>query len=277
MAIITISRGTFSGGADLAKCVADRLGYACIAREVLVEAAEDYGADEGRLHKALVERPGLLERLTSDRAHYIALVQAALCKLVKNDNVVYHGHAGHLLLRGVPHVLRVRVIANPELRVRSAMYREGLTRTQAIEHVARMDKARAKWTRFLYHVDWQAPSLYDLVVNVDVSGVSSACRIVCAAAGVDEFRTTRESQRVMDDLALSTEVKARIVADESITSPGVDVAASDGLVSVSGTVGLPEEVVRIGEIARNTPGVREVTSTVRAETHWALAQGRYIR
>jgi cytidylate kinase len=277
MAIITISRGTFSGGEDLAKCIAERLGYGCIAREVLVEAAKDYGADEGRLHKALVERPGLLERLTSDRAHYIALVQAALCKLVKNDNVVYHGHAGHLLLRGVPHVLRVRVIANMELRVRSAMYREGFTRTQAIDHVDKMDKARAKWTKFLYRVDWQDPSLYDLIVNVDVSGVSSACRIVCTAAGLDEFRTTRESQRVMDDLALGTEVKARIVADETITSPGIDVTATDGLVTVSGTVGSSEEVDRIGEIVRNTPGVRGVRSTVRTETHWALAQGRYMR
>ena len=277
MAIITISRGTYSGGEDLAKCIADRLGYECIAREVLVEAARDYGADEGRLHKALLERPGLLERLTSERADYIALVQATLCKLVKNDNVVYHGHAGHLLLRGVPHVLRVRVIANMELRVRSAMYREGLTRSQAIEHVAKMDQARSKWTKFLYHVDWQDPSLYDLVVNVDVSGVSSACRIVCTAAGMDEFRTTRESQRVMDDLALSTEVKARIIADKSITSPGVDVTATDGVIITSGTVGSSEEISRISEIARTTPGVRGTRSTVEVETHWALAQGRYMR
>jgi len=277
MAIITISRGTYSGGEDLAKCVADRLGYGCIGREVLVEAAKDYGADEASLRKALIERPGLLERLTSERANYIALVRATLCKLVKNDNVVYHGHAGHLLLRGVPHVLRIRVIANMELRIRSAMYREGLTRIQAIEHVEKMDKARSKWTRFLYRVDWQDPSLYDVVVNVDAAGVSAACRIVCAAAGLDEYRTTPQSQRAMDDLALSAEVRARIIADEVITSPGVGVTATDGVVTVSGMVGSSEEMSRIGEIARTTPGVRDVRSTVGVETHWALAQGRYMR
>ena len=91
------------------------------------------------------------------------------------------------------------------------------------------------------------------------------------------FETTGESQRVMDDLALSTDVKARIIADKSITIPELDVTAAGGLVTVSGTVGTPEEVSKIGEIARNTPGVREVRSTVKAETHWAFMQGRYIR
>jgi hypothetical protein len=39
MPIITISRGTFSGGKDVAECLAGKLGYPCISREVIVEAA----------------------------------------------------------------------------------------------------------------------------------------------------------------------------------------------------------------------------------------------
>ena len=35
MSIVTISRGTFSGGKYLAECVAEQLGYECISREVL--------------------------------------------------------------------------------------------------------------------------------------------------------------------------------------------------------------------------------------------------
>ena len=46
MAIITISRGTFSGGQSLAEYVAGKLGYRCLAREVLIEAARQYGVDE---------------------------------------------------------------------------------------------------------------------------------------------------------------------------------------------------------------------------------------
>ena len=46
MAIITISRGTFSGGLQVAECVAEKLGYRCVSREVLVNAAKQYGVLE---------------------------------------------------------------------------------------------------------------------------------------------------------------------------------------------------------------------------------------
>jgi len=37
MSVITISRGTFSGGRWLAECVAGHLGYRCVNRDVIVE------------------------------------------------------------------------------------------------------------------------------------------------------------------------------------------------------------------------------------------------
>src|SRR5919197_611039 len=49
MSIITISRGSFSGGQALAERVAQRLGYSCLSREVLVEAAATYGVPESTL------------------------------------------------------------------------------------------------------------------------------------------------------------------------------------------------------------------------------------
>ena len=277
MAIITVSRGTFSGGEGLAKWVAEKLGYRCVAREVLTKAASEYGADEQRLYKALVEKPGLIERLTLDRTRYLALIQAALCKTVKNDNIIYHGHAGHLLLRGIPHVIRVRVIANMELRIRAAMHRQEMTRTQAIDYIHKVDEDRAKWTRFLYHVDWQDPALYDVVINLDHFSLSAACEVVCAASGLEEFRTTPESQRMMDDAVVSTEVRARIAADDSMADAQVEVTAHDGIVIVSGTVGSPEAIDKINDIVRQTSGARELKSNIRVQTHWAMIQGRYLR
>ena len=63
MAIITISRGTNSGGQSLAECVSKRLGYRCVSRELLVQAAKDYGVEEEMLSKALEGKPGILERM----------------------------------------------------------------------------------------------------------------------------------------------------------------------------------------------------------------------
>jgi cytidylate kinase len=111
MAIITISRGSLSGGRSLARCLGTNLGYKVVSREELVqESARRYGVDEKSLQKGLEEAPRFWDRFRVDRRIYVSVAQATLCHLVQSDNVVYHGHAGHLLLRGVGHVLRVRII-----------------------------------------------------------------------------------------------------------------------------------------------------------------------
>ncbi len=268
MSIVTVSRGTFSGGRNLAECVAEKLGYRCVAREVLTKAARQYGVDEEKIYKSLIEKPGFLERRTLERIHYTAYIQAALCSEVQGDNVVYHGHAGHLLLKGIPHVLRVRVIANMEQRIKAAMERQGLGREEAIEHIEHVDAGRAKWVKYLYGVDWSNPSLYDLVINLDHVSIASACDIVYASVALGEFETTPESQRMMDDLVISTEARARIARDGSIGDAEVELEAHAGVVSIAGTAGSMEEADKIKQIVRSTPGVTGVASKIRVRTHW---------
>lgn len=238
MAIITILRGTFSGGQWLAECIAEKLGYRCMSREVLAEASRQYGVEEERLYKALTARPGFLERMSLERLHYLAYIRAVLCKEAREDNLVYHGHAGHLLLRGVPHLLRVRVIANMEFRVKAAMDRHHLSREEAVQFIKRVDDERARWTKFLYHVDWRDPSLYDIMINLDHISLSGACDILGGTVGLEEFQTTPASQKIMDDLALSTSVRAAIAADGSIADGGVEVEADGGVVTLGGDGGI---------------------------------------
>ena len=42
MPIISVSRGTFSGGKHLAEELAQDLGYPCISREIITDAAKRY-------------------------------------------------------------------------------------------------------------------------------------------------------------------------------------------------------------------------------------------
>ncbi|MEE8373348.1 MAG: cytidylate kinase-like family protein [Dehalococcoidia bacterium] len=268
MAIITIARGAFSGGQKLAESVAERLGYRCVSPEVLTEAAKRFDVSEDKLYKSLIEKPGLLKRLTLERVHYAAFIRAALCQEVKDDNIVYHGHAGHLLLTGVAHVIKVRVMAGIELRIRAAMERHGFSREEAIALIDKVDDGRAKWTKFLYHVDWHDPSLYDMTVNLDHMGIPSACELVCATVNLQEFRTTPESQRTMDDLVLSTDVRGRIAAEASIGDKEVEVKANGGVVVVVGTVNSIEEADKVKEIARNSPGTQGVESKLQVRTNW---------
>ncbi len=57
MSVITISRGTFSGGKTLAECVAQKLGYRCVDREVIVERAAASGVSQEDLRAAMEKPP----------------------------------------------------------------------------------------------------------------------------------------------------------------------------------------------------------------------------
>ena len=119
--VICISRGTQSGGRELADQLAAKLDYACLGREELNEAATQQGIQVGKLEMAMV-RPGIFsERLALERDHYLAFTTAYLCDKAMEGGLVYHGRTGHFLLPGVSHVLKVRVLADPEYRIKAVM------------------------------------------------------------------------------------------------------------------------------------------------------------
>jgi cytidylate kinase len=260
MAIITISRGTYSGGRLLAECLSDQLGYRLISREELLHgAAKRFHATEDQLESALLHRPGFLESGKIKKLHYVYFTQAELAQSVQSDNVVYHGQAGHLLLKGVPHHMRVRVVANLEYRVAAAMKRSNLKREKAIDLIEELDKERDEWVQWVYGMDRNDPRTYDLTVNLEHISLDSACEMVVQSARRD-FKTTAASQQVMDDLVLASEIRAKIGLEPSIHDNRIDVECELGTVTLTGTVRSLRDADRVRELVRATPGVTHVES-----------------
>jgi len=210
MAIITISRGCFSHGKDIAEAVAKRLGYECISQEVLLEASRTFDLPEEKLFSSLHDAPGLMERITHVRERFINSIQTALMEHVVKDNVVYHGFAGQILLDGIDHVLKVRVIADMEARINLLMLRQEISRDVAVARIDREDEERAEWYRSIYHIDANDPRLYDLVLHIGRLTVADACDIVCRTATGKSFQTTPASSAALLDLALTNHVKVAI-------------------------------------------------------------------
>ena len=78
MAIITISRGSYSRGKEVAEAVAARLGYECISRDVLLDASKHFNIPEVKLIRAIHDAPTLLQRMGHDRSAYMAYIRSAL-------------------------------------------------------------------------------------------------------------------------------------------------------------------------------------------------------
>ncbi|MFY9725292.1 MAG: cytidylate kinase family protein [Bryobacteraceae bacterium] len=269
MSVITISRGSFSGGKMLAECVSQELGYRCVDRDVIVERAAAHGVSHEELRDALQKPPTFLERLRHKKYLYLVLIQAALIEEVRTGKAVYHGNAGHLLLKGGPHILRVRIIAPMELRVKLSQDRLKLSRAEALDYIARMDQDRRKWTQYLYGVDWGEASNYDVVLNLEFMNISEACQGVCTLARQRCFEFTPACQAAMDDLALGSRVRSELALNGATSHLEVEVVAKDRAVRIIGSVSNLREADEVRHIVAAVPGVEtinldELTPPVRA-------------
>ena len=63
-------------------------------------------------------------------------MRTALLECARGGDFVYHGYAGHLLLSGIAHVLRVRVIAAERCFVWSALTGDARTRSANVRVAA---------------------------------------------------------------------------------------------------------------------------------------------
>jgi cytidylate kinase len=262
MPIITISRGTFSGGKELAERLASELEYPCISREVIVEAADQYGASEAALSAALSRGPSFLDRFSRDKERYLACIQAVLLQHARQGNFIYHGHGGQHLLAGIRHVVRVRVVADISYRVNHAMKHFNMNRYQAEAHIRKVDKQRQKWTHFLYGVAWDDPCSYDATLNLDQLGSAGACAVVLRLAELEPFQPTEESLRSLGNLALSSRVLAALVNDPRTCGGEFRVRAEDGIVTVDGTAKLQTAAESVVDVVRAVPEVTDVVSQV---------------
>ena len=261
MSVITLSRGSFSYGKTIAEKVAQRLGYACVAREVLIEASKEFNIPEIKLFSAVHGAPSFLDRFTLEKEKYIAYIQAALLKYLCKDNVVYHGFGGQFFVKGIPHVLKVRINAEVEDRVSILLEREGISNEAALIRIRDIDKQRKKWSKHLYGIDAWDSSLYDLVIQIGKIRVDDAVDIICSTVALERFKTTPESQQVMDDLSLSAKVKAALID----VKRDIRVFAQNGVVSVKATVQESKEyklTQDIKTIVDQIPDVKEVNINV---------------
>jgi cytidylate kinase len=245
-------------GMKLAELVAERLGYECVAREILLEGSERFGVPETKLLRAIHDAPSVLERLVyGDKEKFVAYIQAVLLRHLQKDNVVYHGLAGQFFLQGVSHVLKVRVVADTENRIQTVMDRDNVPRDRAAAILKYDDSERLKWSQSLYGIDSRDPSLYDMVLRIQKLTVEDAAEMISHAAGLEHFRTTPESQQIMNDRVLAAEVKAVLVGVQS----DVKVWASSGAVRVAAkTQAGKMDALRgkLEEAAHNVEGVQSV-------------------
>ena len=200
MGVVTISRGSYSRGIEIAEKLAQKLGYECISREVLLEASKEFNIPEVKLVQAIEDAPSIFDHIKDGKRRYVAFIREAFLEYIQKDNIVYHGFAGHFFTKDIPNILKARIIANLDFRVKVLMEREKISEEKARKLLYKIDAERRKWSMYLYGIDTNATELYDVLLHIDCLQVDGAIDFIYELAKRPCFQTTPESQKKLSEL-----------------------------------------------------------------------------
>ena len=187
MAVITISRQFASGGAKIAKMVADRLGWTLIDKEFVDRVAEGVGLPPEEVAIREERVPGMLERLaktlavsspeaflttteyTADNAQpaeeIVRMTNAVIGEAAEHGDVVLVGRGAQACLAQQHGVIHVRIVAPKDYRVRAATERLKLSHKEAERTVNSIDQDRKAYVQAHYKRNWEDAANYHLVIN----------------------------------------------------------------------------------------------------------------
>lgn len=228
IAIITISRGSFSRGKEVAEKLANRLNYSCLSRDLLLAASSEFNIPEIKLTRAIHDAPSILDRIGFGKEKYISYLQTTLLRRVLTDNVVYHGLAGHFLLKGIPHVLMIRIMANMEDRIAEEIERENISEKEALHILIKDDQERRAWSQHIFNTDPWSAELYHCVFKIGKCSVDDVIEAIAKVVQQPYFRSTPESHKILEDKLLASEVKASLLTE----FPRVKTTGEDGVVRI---------------------------------------------
>ena len=261
MGIITISRGSYSRGKEIAQKLSEKMGYECISREVLLEASKDFNIPEVKLIHAIEDAPSFLDRFKHGKKKYVAFIRKAFLEHIQRDNIIYHGLAGHYFTKGLPNVLKVRIHANYEYRIHVIMKRENVSEEKAVQILQKIDAERSKWSMFLYGLDTASPELYDIILRIDCIGINEAVDALYTIAKRPCFQSTPESLNNVKDMYLAASAYSVIMNK----FPDANVKCKDGkvMVSIESSLAVEEKVAKkIKNMVKNIDGIKEVKTFV---------------
>jgi cytidylate kinase len=266
MHFITISRQLGSNGTEIAKQVAERLGYILIDTEAIDEKAQEMGFLES-VSEMDEKVPSFFQRVFSHRPNInLARFNSVINELAKQGDAVFVGRGGHMLLKSFGCALHVRVVASRPTRIRILKERgyDEKTAEDAMDH---SDQERSGIMKFAFGVDWENSRLYDVVLNMDKLGVASAVDTIVSLAKSSEIKAcSLTSLEVLGNQALASRVEAAVTEAGLSYGPGTSVFVAvdrPGQIRLSGVVEAEQTKTRAEAVVKRVNGVKDVENEIR--------------
>jgi len=234
MAIITISRQIGSLGDEIAKALANKLGYQRIEKPQVGAVLSEHGFSASDIDKYDETNPSLLQHLSIQKNIYGHLIRAAVYEFAANDNAVIVGRGAQVILKDIPGTLHVRVFAPYTTRVNRLTDQTGDEKKNAEWDIRQSDRNSSGYIHTYFNVDWDDSELYDLVLNTRTMTLNNCVEMIMCTVCSDEFKKSDQVTEKLNDLSLTQKAKAVMLEVEGVEKPELVVQNGIAYLSESG-------------------------------------------
>jgi cytidylate kinase len=198
MAVITISRQFGSGGKTLGKMIADQLGYTFADSDIIQEIAREANVSEqwveafekeagtklSRMISSMISQRWIDRILKDERGYldeqiYLDYLVLIIAKMADEGKAVILGRGSQYILNDHPDAFHVLLIDELENRIKFMVKYYQMDEKQAARIVLAEDRRRLNLYSKLGKKDYDNPSLYHLVINMNRFSLEKATTLVC--------------------------------------------------------------------------------------------------
>ncbi len=266
MHFITFSRRYGAGGGEVARRVAEKMGYKFYDTDAIEYKAGELGFREAI--REMEERPpSFFQRIFSSKpAVDLDRLNSVIYELAKQGDAVFLGWGSHMLLRAFDCAFHVRVIASKEKRIQNLVGR-GVNPEDAPKLIERADHDREAFIKFAFGANWEDPDLYDLVINMNKLSVELAVETVVRAARSDEIKACSvDAMRHIEMMAIKSRIEAAIMeaglAYGHTLSISVEIP-EPGVAELMGFVEDKAGLEKAQRVVEGVPGVKKVLNRLK--------------
>jgi cytidylate kinase len=200
--IITIGREYGSGGRQIGKALAEKLGISFYDKEIITLAAKKSGlSDEFIASNEQRTRSGLMHNLAASATyhngffsgHYLPLsenifiAQAQVIRdIAAKESAVIVGRCADYILADRENTINVFIHAPLEARVKRIMELHNLDEAAAMKEITTSDKERGNHYFRYTDLKWGKAQNYDMCINSALMGIDKTVEMLADLAQIEE-------------------------------------------------------------------------------------------
>lgn len=188
--VITISREYGSGGREIGKLLAEKLGYKYYDTELIKLVMEESGYSPEYISKneQTPGKPMLNDFFEWYQPHNGDIIpninslfekeESAILNIAKTENCVIVGRLANYILRNKKHIYNVFITADEKSEIKKVSERDNLTKEKAAHQVRKVNQERAEHCRYFTDTEWVNAKNYNLTINSDDFGYKNTAELI---------------------------------------------------------------------------------------------------